>query len=124
MRYEKGKRQKTIIADTGEAFDDAVNNALLDFIECQVTYKDIPDKFCCIILGKYSKEIPETALERHELSGDKHYCCECKEWTRPTKGSVKYTECVHGGRCAANTPCCEFYYDMVDAGQDMGRYEK
>ena len=125
MRYLRKNLQVTVVADTPEDYDNKMNEIFAKATTVKsITDKDFLDKFCSIVRFEYKEDIPENARERYEIKNECHYCGECREWVKPDKGNVKYTPCPHQDfKCGFNTQACDFFYEMLEAGEDMWRHE-
>lgn len=121
MRYIKQSKQQTIIADNAEDYDRMMNGIFEHASQIkEIIDKDFKDKFCSIIRYEYTADIPETLKEKYEQEGKTFYCGECKFFTPPPKGNMKYTTCDHcDTRVYTNCTACDFFYEMMDAGEQM-----
>ena len=125
MRYVKKSYQVTVLADTPEEYDSRMNEIFAKASQIKsITDKDIPNKFCSTVRFEYTDDIPETIKEKYEKAGTRFFCGDCKFYVKPDKGNVKYTTCQHGeSRCRFNNLACDFFYEMIEAGEDMRRHE-
>lgn len=132
MRYERGQVAQTIIESDKEVFDEKLNLFLKDIYGEPITkFHNIPGKFGITVIGRIDKQIPETKADEYELRGETHYCCECKhceekllENGKPDK-RYKWRDCVHSEKeVRATTPCCDFFYIMLEAGEDIFKNTK
>ena len=125
MRYVKKQLQTTVVADTPEEYDRQMNEIFEKASTIKsITDKELTDKFCSIVRFEFSADIPETVKEQYEKEGRKFFCGDCKFYVKPDKGNVKYTRCEHGDpRCKFNDLACDFFYEMIEAGEDMRRPE-
>ena len=121
MLYRKLQELKVIEAETGDEFEARVNEVLRELQKEGAEYEiqfNMSRGHCAYITAQRNGSIPENAADRHLLAGDTHRCVECPMWVHPTRGNVKNTRCeiVRGIR-SANSPCCDWLYEMLDRGK-------
>lgn len=75
------------------------------------------DTFVGIVEYTVTERIPETELERLEEEHGKHRCYECPCLCVDVDKRKKSYPCAMGGISRTDSPCCEWFYKALDAGQ-------
>ena len=61
--------------------------------------------------------LPETELEELEEKHGCHRCWECPCLDQDTDRRRKSYPCLRGGEHRTDSPCCEWFYEQVEAGK-------
>lgn len=118
MLYQKKFIQRTVMADTPEAFDKQLNaiyeRAMQGRREPEIHYFDGLG-LCATVRYYETVEIPETAAERYFVAGVQHTCADCEHFRPSFDGRVKWTHCETGGcRSGRTAPACEHHYEELE----------
>ena len=73
------------------------------------------DQFIGVVEYSISKRVPETRLEEFEEEHGMHRCWECPCLEQYTDGRRKSFPCLKGGVSRVDSPCCEWFYEQVEA---------
>lgn len=128
MLYHKKFTQKTVMAETPEAFDRAINaiyeTAARSQREPEIHYFDKLG-LCATVRFWETIEIPETAAERFQLAGESHTCADCEYYKPSFDGRVKWTRCVEGDcLCGRTSPACELHYRELEERREVERVQE
>ena len=82
----------------------------------QGRWETMGDTFIGVV--EYTIEVrePETELERMEEEHGKHHCYECPCLEVDTDKRRKCYPCSIGGMSRTDSPCCEWFYKQLKAG--------
>lgn len=75
------------------------------------------DSFVGVVEYTIDKRVPETRLEEFEEKHGTHRCWECPCLDQDTDKRRKSYPCLRGGEHRTDSPCCEWFYEQVEAGK-------
>ena len=75
------------------------------------------DSFVGVVEYTVEKRVPETRLEELEEKHGCHRCWECPCLDQDTDKRRKSYPCLRGGEHRTDSPCCEWFYEQVEAGK-------
>lgn len=81
------------------------------------TWKEVNGEFIGVVEYTVTDRIPETELEKLETEIGKHYCYECPCLVLDEDKRKKSYPCAMGGISRTDSPCCEWFYKALKAGQ-------
>ena len=118
MLYQKRYTQKTIMAQTPEAFDNQIN-AIYERAARQRQEPDIHFfdglGLCASVTFWDTIEVPENAQDRLQLEGVIHTCADCEHFRPSYDGRVKWVKCAEGGcLCGRTSPACLYHYEEIE----------
>lgn len=75
------------------------------------------DTFWGVVEYQVTERIPETKLEELEVEMGKHSCYQCPCLCVDEDKRRKSYPCAMGGVSRVDSPCCEWFYKALKAGQ-------
>lgn len=74
-------------------------------------------EFVGVVEYRITTRVPETQLEEFEEQYGIHRCYECPCLDQDTDKRRKSYPCLKGGESRTDSPCCEWFYQQVEAGK-------
>lgn len=75
------------------------------------------DSFVGVVEYTVSERVPETELEEFEEKHGRHRCWECPLLDVSEDKRRKSYPCMKGGTSRTDSPCCEYFYQQIEAGK-------
>ena len=117
MIHERGTRAETICCNTAKAFDEKLNKCLENIKEPQVYWhENTSNNFACTVIGKYSKDIPESLTEKYNLQGIYLSCKNCKRYANLEEVSAGRKQCGNSYYrfTYESAKACEWLYQQYE----------
>ena len=83
----------------------------------QGRWEMMDEYFVGVVEYTVEKRVPETRLEEFEEKHGCHRCWECPCLDQDTDKRRKSYPCLRGGEHRTDSPCCEWFYEQVEAGK-------
>ena len=127
MYSKKTEKVKIIHANSAEEFEESLNRYLSQLAEAKVKYNLSFNNslgFCAYLIYTEVVDIPESISEEYELRGERRYCTECICCRIPDDRRIKNYQCSHThSRVSKYSPCCDYFYEMLERGETLEREE-
>lgn len=111
---------KTIKSDDPFDFDSRLNSFIKSLDSKGIAYEvkvDPTAGLLAFVTYKQIVRVAECVAEEYELVGEIHNCSQCPLYVPSTDGRVKYTRCLKHHLVRKDKPCCDWFYDELDAGR-------
>lgn len=129
MKRREVRQQMTIIRQTAEEWDEAINEALSKMLDDTRKEPTIirermdAGRFCAVIEYWKSFEEPESIRDEFVLRGEVYRCDQCPHLRKSTDKRVKWLTCAKGmkGMTQGSEEVCDWYYEQLAkalGGQD------
>lgn len=119
MKQKNYKQYEGIKTQDLQAMLDAMNFSMRQHADesPQGRWEMMGEYFVGVVEYTVQMRVPETRLEELEQKHGSHRCWECPCLDQDTDKRRKSYPCLRGGEHRTDTPCCEWFYEQVEAGK-------